>query len=184
LSYANLYPDTPKTLPGQLFLWTNLGYGLIGYIIFQEYNNVFFGALCEIIALLSYNYHYQQLLNIDRDAVRLSLLCDYIGAAITILVGLYYVIIQPLLLFLSTSTSSPQYMDISSMLLNLQSLQLECVILSIVSVLLLISCWIYEVGRPYMILHGLWHIASAYAGYLIGTYHYHYVTMLTNLIPQ
>ena len=182
LSYANLTPDTPTTAAGRLFLATNLAYGIVGTILLQNYHDISFGVCCEVITVLSFNYHYQQLRNVDRNAVRLSLLCDYIGAAISILLGLYYVIIEPLLLFLSTASSLT--MEINAMLLTLQSLQLECVICSIVSVLLLVSCWIYEVGKPYMILHGLWHIASAYAGYLIGTYHYSYVTMLATVMAS
>jgi hypothetical protein len=182
LSYANLTPDTPTTAAGRWFLATNLAYGIVGTILLQNYHDISFGVCCEVITVLSFNYHYQQLRNVDRNAVRLSLLCDYIGAAISILLGLYYVIIEPLLLFLSTSSSLT--MEINAMLLTLQSLQLECVICSIVSVLLLVSCWIYEVGKPYMILHGLWHIASAYAGYLIGTYHYSYVTMLATVMAS
>ena len=182
LSYANLTPDTPTTAAGRLFLATNLAYGIVGTILLQNYHDISFGVCCEVITVLSFNYHYQQLRNVDRNAVRLSLLCDYIGAAISILLGLYYVIIEPLLLFLSTASSLT--MEINAMLLTLQSLQLECVICSIVSVLLLVSCWIYEVGKPYMILHGLWHIASAYAGYLIGTYHYSYVTMLATIMAS
>jgi hypothetical protein len=170
LSYANLYPDTPTTIAGQIFLLTNVFYVMIGYIFVQQFNNLYFGLLCEFVAMLSYNYHYQQLANIDRNAVRLSLLCDYIGSFTIILIGLYYVILEPLLLYVLSEQSTS---------VDLQILQFECVICSIVSILFLLSSWIYEAGKPYMTLHGMWHISSAYTGYLIGTYHYLFILQTT-----
>jgi hypothetical protein len=196
LSYANLHPDTPQTLYGQLFLFSNVAYFIVGIIVLQVYQDYWFGSIIEVVSVLSYNYHYQQLLDTDRNAVRLSLLLDYMGACLTIGTGFYYLIgptaeaittamMQSTADGTTTTTTTTTFATTSNIVSTIiltqqQSLQFESLIYSIASILFLISSWVWEAGKPYMILHSLWHLCSAYSGYLIGTYH-HFVTTTTTI---
>ena len=169
LSYANLQPDTPQTPAGQLFLFTNVAYALVGLLLIQNCQDYWFGPLTDLVALLSFHYHYQQLRNTDRNAVRLALLLDYIGALVTIFTGFYY-LVSP------TLFTNGSFQAAMAAITQMQSLQFESLIYSLAGILFLISSWVWEAGRPYMALHGMWHVCSAYSGYLIGTYH-HSVTI-------
>ena len=93
LSYADLSPDDPSTLPGQAFLLTNLSYLAAGILIAFQ-GDLWFGMITDVAAVCSFNYHYTQLLKAGKakeEAVQLALLLDYIAAAISILTGLWYV---------------------------------------------------------------------------------------------
>jgi hypothetical protein len=79
--------------------------------------------------------------------VRMALLLDYLFASISILTALVYL--------LTTST-----------------LPLTALAVAVASVVFLSLSWVWEYGKPYMIFHSLWHLCSAYAGYLIGTQHF------------
>lgn len=148
LSYADLSPDSPKTLPGQAFLATNLAYGIAGVLLTMQ-GNAFFGLLTDLTAIASFNYHYCQLEasgNGKAPNVRLALLLDYVLAFTSIFVALYYVTIS-------------------------ESLPLPALESAGIGLFFLGLCWVYETGRPYMIFHSLWHLFSAWSGYLIGTHY-------------
>jgi hypothetical protein len=170
LSYANLEPDTPQTPAGQLFLLTNVAYLVVGILLMQNCQDYWLGPLTDLVSLLSFNYHYQQLQNTDRNAVRLSLLVDYIGALATIFTGFYYLV--------SPTILTNGFQEALAAIAQMQSLQFESLIYSLAGILFLISSWVWEAGRPYMTLHGLWHLCSAYSGYLIGTYHHSVTTVM------
>jgi len=148
LSYADLSPEKPDTPIGVSFLATNLAYFLAGMLLFMR-GDALFGLLTDVTALASFNYHYTQLEasgKTKEKSVRLALLLDYICALTSIGVALFY-----------TLTSS----DFPLEGLGAGALALVCLGL----------CWVWEEGKPYMILHGLWHLLSAYAGYLVGATH-------------
>lgn len=148
LSYANLSPDTEKSVPGVGFLATNMAYALAGLVLTLQ-GDLWFGLLTDVTAIASFNYHYNQLQvqgEMGAPVVRLALLVDYAFAALSILTASVYLFSSP-------------------------SFPLEGLEYGAVSLVCLGLCWVYEEGRTYMILHGLWHLFSAYAGYLIGAAH-------------
>lgn len=167
LSYADLSPETPSTPLGQAFLATNLAYLLAGVVLTYQ-GEAFLGFLTDLCAIASFNYHYQQLqtsrpanqVHADErrvdSAVRLSLLVDYIFAALSILTAFAYVVSDAAQLF--------QGQDLS----GLPSLGLALGAASVGLVFLGLS-WKYEHGKPYMAYHSVWHLCSAVAGYLIGS---------------
>jgi hypothetical protein len=150
LSYSDLRPDSEKTLPGQLFLATNVAYALAGIYLAQN-GDPYFGFLTEITAAASFSYHYGQLesngVN-NLPSVRLALLIDYILAFSSIGVAFFY---------LWTAGGDDAFQTVLPP--------------ALLAVGTLGASWIYEKGRPYMILHGLWHFFSAYVGYLVGNIH-------------
>lgn len=149
LSYADLTPDDESTPLGRAFLATNLAYAVVGLLLAVQ-GNIAFGILIDVTALASFNYHYNQLLQRGQAKspdVRLALLIDYFFAGISILTALFY---------LFTSNSLPT----------------EALSFGALGLVFLGLCWIYERGTPYMLLHGAWHLFSAYAGYLLGTEHH------------
>jgi hypothetical protein len=199
LSAANLHPATHETINGQVFLATNLGYLVAGLVLTLR-GDLWFGLLTDLAAIASFNYHYQQLLgsqlledeegkvkvtmnningsngkakanngnngNAKKNSVRvptmtnapapvqtpemrLALLIDYIVAAVSILTGAFYL----------WETG------------QMDTIPVEAVQMAVLSLGCLAACWVWEAGQPYMIFHSLWHLFSAYAGYLIGSTH-------------
>jgi hypothetical protein len=148
LSYADLSPDSDQTIGGRIFLATNLAYGMAGAIITFVIGDYTLGLLTELCALASYNYHYYQLLAHGQekaDSVRLALLVDYVFAGASILTGTIYLWCTIPAVGVPTSA----------------------VVAAGVGVGFLLASWNWEYGRPYMVLHGIWHLCSATAGYLI-----------------
>lgn len=150
LSYADLTPNSEKTLVGQIFLATNVAYAIVGIFLSLQ-GEVLLGVLTDICAVASFTYHYTQLQQphgrtLD-STVKLALLVDYFFAVTAILVGLFYLAID--------HTLPP----------------VEGIATSILGIACLLSCWIYEYGTPYIILHGMWHLFSAATGYYIGISH-------------
>jgi hypothetical protein len=148
LTYADLSPDSPQTLPGATFLATNAAYFLVGLYLFAN-GDVWFGFWTDACAICSFNYHYNQLMatgTTQAASVRLALFLDYIAAAIS----------------MSTATLYILHSDV---------VPFEALAVSGVGLIFLAMSWVYEYGRPYMIWHSLWHLSSAYSGYLIGSLH-------------
>lgn len=149
LSYSDLTPDHEGTRAGQGFLATNLAYTIAGFYLAQN-GDPFLGLVTEVTAIASFAYHYYQLesrgVN-NLPSVRLALLIDYICAFFSIGVALFYLV----------STGGEQIMTVLPP--------------SILALSTLGASWIWVKGRPYMILHGLWHFFSAYTGYLVGNLH-------------
>ena len=149
LSYSDLRPDSEQTLAGQAFLATNLAYSLAGIYLAQS-GDLFFGGLTEITAIASFSYHYGQLESNGINglpSVRLALLIDYILAFSSIGVALFY---------LATS-GGDQILEVAPP--------------AILSLSALGASWVWVKGKPYMVLHGLWHFLSAYTGFLVGSIH-------------
>mmetsp|Transcript_6208 Transcript_6208/g.12831 ORF Transcript_6208/g.12831 Transcript_6208/m.12831 type:complete len:249 (-) Transcript_6208:40-786(-) len=150
LSYADLTPDSERTLPGQVFLATNIAYTGVGLILSLQ-GEILLGVFTDICSVASFCYHYVQLQQpygrAQDSTVRLALLIDYMLAITSILIGLSYMIFDQVI-------PPPE--------------GLACAIISIVC---LLSCWVWEQGLPYIILHGLWHLFSAASAYYIGVAH-------------
>lgn len=149
LSYSDLRPDTEETPAGQAFLATNLAYSLAGIFLAQD-GDLLFGLLTEITAAASFAYHYGQLESKGVNnvpSVRLALLIDYALAFSSIGVAFFY---------LSTSGEEQILTVLPPAILSLGALG---------------ASWVWVAGRPYMVLHGLWHFLSAYTGYLVGAIH-------------
>lgn len=158
LSYADLSPDNTQTLTGQAFLASNMAYVVAGALLTVT-GDFWFGFCTELAAIASFNYHYQQLLDSgsvslksksSNKVVRLALLVDYLFAMISILTGLVYILTSP------TTADLPIY----------------TISVAVVACICLGMSWIWEYGKPYMFWHSLWHLFSAYAGYVIGTEHF------------
>jgi hypothetical protein len=61
LSAANLGPDYHQTIIGQVFLATNIRYAATGLVLTVK-SDLRFGLLTDLVAIASFNYHYEQLL--------------------------------------------------------------------------------------------------------------------------
>jgi hypothetical protein len=151
LSYADLSPDSTSTPVGQGFLITNAAYFAAGILVFLQ-GDAWLGFWTDVAAIASFNYHYNQLVASEgastikkNQAVRLALLLDYTAAAISMLTATLYL----------TSGVVP----------------VEGLIAAALGLGFLYMSWVYEYGRPYMFWHSLWHLCSAYAGYVIGISH-------------
>jgi hypothetical protein len=112
---------------------------------------VLLGIFTEICSVASFGYHYAQLQQphgrTQDSTVRLALLLDYILAITSILIGLFYLVFDH-------AVPPP-----------------EGIAIAIIGILCLLSCWVWEQGLPYIILHGLWHLCSAASAYYIGIAH-------------
>jgi hypothetical protein len=152
LSYADLSPDNTNTITGQAFLASNLAYVIAGALLYLN-GDIWLGFCTELVAIASFNYHYQQLMSAGTTSsktVRLALLVDYIFAMISILTGLAYILTSP------ATAGLPIY----------------TVSIGVAACICLGLSWLWEYGKPYMFWHSLWHFFSAYAGYVISTEHF------------
>lgn len=148
LSYADLHPATPRTTVGRAFLATNFFYAFSGLWLGIN-GDWFYGGLTELAGVVSFVYHYTQLeFGKNRSEVRLALLIDYFCAGSALLTGGAYMIQA-----------------------GITSVPLDAVISAAVAAVCLSLCWVWEFGYPYIFWHSLWHIASAYTGYLVGQEH-------------
>ena len=148
LSYADLHPETPQTPIGQAFLATNACYACGGLLLGIQ-GEWTLGLLTEIAGVVSFWYHYSQLnFGQNRKEVRLALLIDYFTAGTALLCGAVYMA-----------------------QMGITSVPFESLIWGGASVVCLTLCWVKEVGYWYLFWHSLWHIGSAYTGYLIGQEH-------------
>jgi hypothetical protein len=157
MTYADLSPDDTTTVTGRKFLASNIAY-FIGGAILTVQGDIWLGVCTELCAIASFNYHYQQLVNTGSQAkqspdVRLALLVDYIFALLSILTALVYIITNP-----ATFTGEIPFYSI-----GISFIACACLGLS----------WVWEYGKPYMFWHSLWHLFSAYAGYVVGSEHYY-----------
>jgi len=148
LSYADLTPETPKTPAGIAFLSTNFCYVLSGIILAMK-GDFIFGGFTELAGAVSFWYHYSQLeYGQNRSEVRLTLLIDYLSALTAIVIGLFYIT-----------------------QMGLSEIPFNAILSSGIAVGCLSLCWVWEYGVPYLFWHSLWHIFSAYTGFLIGESH-------------
>lgn len=145
LSYANLDPEDETTPIGISFLATNIAYGLAGSLLVSQ-GNTFLGILTELACFASFLYHFTQLKYGQEGSriVRLALLTDYFFALSAILVG-------------------------SIQLLLSHQLPIEALGGGALAIASLGACWVWEEGVTYIVLHSLWHLFSAYTGYIIGS---------------
>jgi len=109
----------------------------------------FYGGLTELAGIVSFAYHYTQLeFGKNRSEVRLALLIDYFCAGSALLTGGVYMVQA-----------------------GITSVPIESLVSAGVAVVCLSLCWVWEFGYPYIFWHSLWHISSAYTGYLVGQDH-------------
>ncbi|MGK3740360.1 MAG: hypothetical protein ACI90V_007210 [Bacillariaceae sp.] len=150
LSYADLTPNSERTIPGQVFLATNVAYTIVGIILALR-GEVLLGFLTDLCSFASFAYHYTQLQQpygrTQDSTVKLALLLDYFLAITSILIGISYMLVD--------QTLPP----------------IEGIATSILGISCLLMCWVWEKGLPYIIWHGLWHLFSAASAYYIGTSH-------------
>lgn len=133
---------------GIAFLLTNILYNAAG-VYLLTHGDIFYGTLMELAGIVSFVYHYTQLeLGKDRSEVRLALLIDYFFAGSALLTGTYYMIT-----------------------VGLGEIPVEALTSAVGAVICLSLCWLWEYGYPYILWHSLWHILSAYTGYLVGLVH-------------
>jgi len=148
LSYADLSPSTPRTIEGQAFLATNVAYAVAGIILGSQ-GDWLFAGLTELAGAVSFYYHFIQLeFGKDRTEVRLALLTDYFTAGAALLTGGYYMADM-----------------------GISAVPFTAVISGGAAIVCLSLCWVWEFGYPYLFWHSLWHLGSAYTGYLIGQAH-------------
>jgi len=147
MTYADLTPETHETPSGIVFLATNLAYSLVG-VLLSLHGESLLGFLTECASVASFVYHFTQLkLGPDQPAVRLALLVDYIIAGAALLTGAIYVAFSP------------------------YDIPMEGLVVCALGVAFLGASWVWEEGMPYIIFHGMWHLFSAYGGYMIGLAH-------------
>lgn len=148
LSYADLYPSTPRTIEGRAFLATNAAYALSGLILGIQ-GDWFFAGLTEMAGVVSFWYHFSQLeFGKEREEVRLALLTDYLTAGAALVTGGFYMA------------------D-----LGIQGVPVQALFSGAAAIVCLSLCWVWEFGYPYLFWHSLWHLLSAYTGYLVGQAH-------------
>jgi hypothetical protein len=156
LEYADLSPESPKTLIGRGFLMTNLFYLIAGIVLTYQGDSTL-GFFTDLAAIASFNYHYTQLQAASRkdlrNVVRFSLFLDYMAAAISILTAVLYLV--------STTILAPEQLTLVE----------QGIAVGMAGVFFLTLSWRYEYGRPYIIYHSFWHLCSAMSGYLIGSAH-------------
>lgn len=110
---------------------------------------ILLGILTEVAGVVSFIYHYSQLkFGQNRNEVRLALVIDYITAGMALITGAVYLT-----------------------QMGIQLIPLDCIIWGILSIAALSLSWVWEFGIPYLFWHSIWHILSAYTGYLIGQAH-------------
>lgn len=115
------------------------------------------------ILFASYNYHYQQLEWRPNDKeqsayVRYALLIDYIAAWSSIGLGTFFALTRADLAVPATFDGMihdpvPQALFVSVT----------------AAVFFFVQAKYGERGKPYLILHSIWHLLSGYAGYLVGS---------------
>ena len=148
LSYADLHPVTPRTNVGRAFLATNFFYAAAGLWLMTN-GDWIYGGLTEIAGVVSFVYHYTQLeFGKDRSEVRLALLIDYVCAGSALLMGGAYMV-----------------------QVGMTHVPIEAVASAVGAVVCLSLCWVWEFGYPYIFWHSLWHLFSAYTGYVVGLEH-------------
>mmetsp|Transcript_12040 Transcript_12040/g.15037 ORF Transcript_12040/g.15037 Transcript_12040/m.15037 type:complete len:257 (+) Transcript_12040:57-827(+) len=150
LSYADLNPSTPATPAGISFLATNAGYAVAGVLLSLQ-GELTLGILTELAGLVSFWYHFSQLEyggGEFRSEVKLALLCDYVVASAALLTGGYYLVSM-----------------------GWQAVPLPALVAAVASVVCLLLSWVWEFGYPYMFWHSLWHVLSAYTGFVVGQTH-------------
>lgn len=156
LSYADLSPNDDSTAVGRAFLATNLGYAVVGLLLTIK-GDLLLGGLTEVAGIVSYWYHFRQL-RYGRDQpklVKLALFVDYLTAGSALLTGVIYMVQMSLSLGYEVAFAT-----------------LENVLASAAASLVCLGlCWVWEFGIPYIFLHSLWHIFSAYTAYLLGQSH-------------
>jgi hypothetical protein len=105
--------------------------------------------LTELVSVASFIYHYTQLdPKSQDDTVRLALLIDYVLAFTSIFVGLGYIF---------TDGQIPPIEGLISAALGMS--------------FFLLGCTACTDGTPYIVVHSLWHVFSAYCAYSIGNTH-------------
>ena len=148
LSYADLHPATPRTTVGQAFLATNFFYAAAGLWLGFK-GDWFYGGLTELAGIVSFTYHYVQLdFGKNRSEVRLALLIDYFCAGSALITGGVYMVLG-----------------------GITTVPIDAIVAGGGAVLCLSLCWVWEFGYPYIFWHSLWHILSAYTGFLVGQDH-------------
>ena len=153
LSYADLHPTTPQTAAGRAFLATNFFYAAAG-IWLMSHGDWVYGGLTEIAGVVSFVYHYTQLeFGKDRSEVRLALLIDYVCAGMALITGGVYMVQA-----------------------GITHVPLEASASAVGAMVCLSLCWVWEFGYPYIFWHSLWHLLSAYTGYVVGLEHLSNIT--------
>ena len=148
LAYANTTGFNYTEPVGAAFLLTNCFYIASGASILAKNpsNNIYYYStfIIEMAGLLSFNYHFQQLvLGPGRRQVKYALLLDYIGAITAIFMITAEIIHQSTLGYIPA-----------------QSIEL-----SIAGSLCLLGSWVCLTGYEYIVFHSLWHIFSGAACY-------------------
>jgi hypothetical protein len=166
LSYANLAPETPFSPIGATFLWTNAAYLVAGICLTAIYQDYWLAFWTDVAAICSFHYHYAQLVACGKNLteaqqqqisnqVRVALLLDYSAAGVSIVSALVYLLATAVTTHVLTNEMT------------------QALVVGMAGVGFLGLSWKYEYGRPYMLWHSLWHLCSAYSGYLIGTSYVH-----------
>lgn len=129
LSYADLRPATPRTIEGQAFLATNVGYAVAGLILGVQ-GDWFFAFLTELAGIVSFWYHYSQLeFGQNREEVRLALLTDYFTAGAALITGGFYMVEM-----------------------GISGVPLDALITGGAAVVCLSLCWVWEVSFSFILL--------------------------------
>ena len=148
LSYADLSPETETSPLGVTFLATNAFYAAAGLALAMR-GELLLGALTEIAGAVSFWYHYSQLkFGQNRSEVRLALLTDYVTAGSALILGGSYMV-----------------------QMGVAAVPFAALAAGGLSVACLAMCWVWEFGLPYLFWHSMWHVLSAYTGYVVGQAH-------------
>merc|ERR1711871_1016893 len=142
----------PSTLPGVLFLSTNILYEVAGVKLQLAHANIP-GICVEIAGLVSVWYHWAQLYyGPERIEVQRVLLLDYCTASAAIFAT------TTLLVNVSLQVANGTLIPNNDLFL--------CVSSAMVGISCLLISWMEtkETGQHYLVWHGLWHVFGAISG--------------------
>ena len=151
-SYVNCRPFDELTTEGRFFLATNVAFALTGGAMAMQGGSPCLGVCFELAGTFSTFYHWAQLRlgGTSHPFVQLALLFDYMCAFPTIGGGLAYA---------AAAVSSGAHLPLGAVV---------CAIGAIVA--FVVACLpVCHKPRRYMLVHGLWHVLGAAAGFFLAT---------------
>lgn len=123
--------------------------------------------MVELAGLLSINYHWKQLFygpeNIE---VRKALILDYIGALSAVAIILTEIVKQSII---GTRTAIYLYPLLTFAIIYSGEFPTSAFLVGILATVNLLYSWVYVNGLGYLYFHGLWHIFSSAAVYMLFT---------------
>ena len=149
-TYSDVRPLNLSSPQSVAFLATNLAFAATGAAIGTSGSDPLLGCLVELAGVASVYYHSAQCAfgGTSRPVVQFAMLVDYLVALPTLLTGVLYAAELPA-----------------------EALPAHAVALALASFAALVGGWFWTGPQQYMLIHGLWHVLVAAAGYDLALAH-------------